>query len=165
MAAVSTRYVGQGFSSRGDKNRFVLPACFRSAVKEASAGQRTLCLDVHHSLPCLVGFGLSRVDSFDDLIARSEAAALAVGEKFDRDTLQNQIYAFETTNFDDSGRFILPEALANHASIGEGIYFNGAGDSFTIWAPEVLFTMPAGWDAAKTKCRAQMADAARSKRK
>jgi MraZ protein len=116
-------------------------------------------------LPCLVGFGLSRVNSFGELIDRREAAALAAGQAFNRDVLENQIYAFDTTNFDDSGRFILPEALAEHAQIADGIYFNGAGDSFTIWAPEVLFTMDAGWDGAKTKCRAQMVDAAKGKRK
>ncbi|MFX7156010.1 division/cell wall cluster transcriptional repressor MraZ, partial [Acinetobacter baumannii] len=63
----------------------------------------------------------------------------------------------DTTSFDDSGRFILPEALAEHASIAKDIYFNGAGDSFTIWAPEVLFTMDDSWNAAKTKCRSHMA--------
>ena len=35
--------------------------------------------------------------------------------------------------------------------------FSG-GSHFTIWAPEVLFTMGAGWDSAKATCRALIAD-------
>ena len=61
-----SNYWGQGFSPRGDKSRFVLPADFRATVLAASGQSPTLCLDKHHKLPCLVGFGLSRAEAFAD---------------------------------------------------------------------------------------------------
>jgi len=51
VAGAPSNYWGQGFSPRGEKNRFVLPADFRATVKDASQGQRLLCLDRHHKFP------------------------------------------------------------------------------------------------------------------
>ncbi len=39
-------YSGQGFSQKGEKNRFVLPPAFRKAVAESSDG-KVLCLAKH----------------------------------------------------------------------------------------------------------------------
>ena len=47
------QYWGQGFSPRGEKNRFVLPTDFRSKVKESSGNNRILCLDKHAKLPAM----------------------------------------------------------------------------------------------------------------
>jgi len=161
-----SNYRGQGFSPRGDKNRFVLPTAFRAAIREASGGQPLLCLDKHHKFPCLVGFGLSRVETFADLLDREEAKAIAQGTEFDRDTRSGQLYAYYDVGFDDSGRFILNDTIAEQAKVTDALYFNGGGDQITIWAPEVLFTMDAGWDSAKAKCRALMSEAAaKAKRK
>ncbi len=166
MTGTPSNYRGQGFSPRGDKNRFVLPAAFRAAIREASGGQPLLCLDKHHKFNCLVGFGLSRVETFADVLDREEANAIRLGTAFDRDTRSGQLYAYYDVGFDDSGRFILNDAIAEQANITDALYFNGGGDLITIWAPEELFKMDAGWDSAKAKCRALMSDAvAKAKRK
>jgi MraZ protein len=153
-----SNYWGQGFSPRGDKSRFVLPADFRATVLAASGNSPTLCLDKHHKLPCLVGFGLSRAEGFAEQIRHEERVALERGDPFDVDERAAQLYGFLRTKFDESGRFILPEHLAEQAEVGEALYFHGGGGNFTIWAPDVLFTMGPGWDSAKATCRALMAE-------
>ena len=158
MAGVPSNYFGNGFSPRGDKSRFVLPTDFRNTVQAASGDAQILCLDLHHKLPCMVGFGLSRADSFGAQILHEERVALERGAPFDPDERAAQLFGFLRTKFDDSGRFILPEHLAEQARVGDSLYFHGGGSHFTIWAPEVLFTMGAGWDSAKATCRASIAE-------
>lgn len=166
MTEIPSEYWGQGFSPRGEKSRFVLPSDFRAAVRDASDGQRVLCLDKHHKLPCLVGFGLARAKGFGAQIAHEEQVALQRGIEFDPDMRAAQLFGFIRTSFDDSGRFVLPDFLGEQAEVGEALYFHGGGASFTIWAPEVLFAMGPGWESAKATCRALMADAAaKGKRK
>ena len=158
VAGSPSNYWGQGFSPRGDKSRFVLPGDFRAAVLAASDKTPTLCLDKHFKLPCLVGFGLSRADAFAEQIAHEERVALGLGQAFDVDERAAQLYGFMRTKFDDSGRFVLPEHLAEQAQVDQSLYFHGGGTHFTIWAPDVLFTMGPGWDTAKATCRALMAE-------
>lgn len=158
VTGMPSKYFGQGLSPRGDKSRFVLPVDFRATVLSASGNSPILCLDKHHKLPCLVGFGLSRAEAFEDQILHEERIALERGEAFDPDERAAQLYGFIRTKFDDSGRFVMPDHLAEQASVGETLYFHGGGSHFTIWAPDVLFTMPSGWDSAKATCRALMAE-------
>lgn len=157
--------MGQGFSPRGEKGRFVLPADFRTEIREASAGQRILCLDKHHRLPCLVGFGLSRAERFAADIDREEEIALRKGEEFDRDMRAAQLYGFHRASFDDSGRFVLPEHLGELGQVEDGLFFQGGGAQITIWNPRILMDMGAGWESAQAGCRAKMAEAAKGKRK
>ncbi len=153
MAGLPSNYWGNGISPRGDKGRFVLPADFRGAVLAASDNAPILCLDSHHKFPCLVGFGLSRTDRFAEQILHEERIALERGEPFDRDERAGQLGAFVRTKFDESGRFILPDFLGEAITAGDSLYFHGGVDHFTIWAPDVLFTMGDGWRGAKEKCR------------
>lgn len=166
MAGAQSQYRGQGFSLRGEKNRFVLPADFRTKVKTASGGERVLCIDKHHKHPCLVGFGESYAETFREQIDKEEEKALRRGEDFDRDEREAQLCGFAIANFDESGRFILPDHLAEQAEIKDALYFHGALDKFTIWSPDKLFAMGPGWDSAKASCRAKMAEhAAKGARK
>lgn len=160
MAEGAYNYWGHGYSPRGEKSRFVLPGDFRPSVLAASGNAPILCLDKHHKLPCLVGFGLSRAEGFAAQILHEEHVALERKVDFDPDERAAQLYGFIRTKFDESGRFILPEHLAEQGKITRGLYFHGGGSHFTVWAPDILDTMGAGWDAAKATCRAAMADSA-----
>ena len=164
MAGGHGSYTGQGFSPRGEKGRFVLPSDFRSEVKSSSDGQRVLCLDKHDRYPCLVGFGLSRSEAFAAQIDREEQNAINRGQDFDRDLRAMQLYGYLKVSFDESGRFILPEHLGTLAGIDGALYFHGGGAFFTLWNPETLLGMGAGWEAAQANCRTLMADAASGKR-
>ena len=153
MAAVQPySYSGQGFSLLRDKNRFVLPPQFRKVVKESSDGKTVLCLAKHDRWNCLTGFGLSRIDDFAAQIDREEALAVQAGKEFDRDLRSMQLYGFQEVPFDGSGRFVMPEHLAALAKIGDQIYFQGAGAFFTLWAPDELAGMGAGWESAQAAC-------------
>ncbi|WP_420384013.1 division/cell wall cluster transcriptional repressor MraZ [Novosphingobium sp.] len=160
MTGGPSKYWGKGFSLRGDKGRFVLPPDFRGTVLAASGNTPILCLDAHASHRCLVGFGLSRADTFEAMVAHEEDMALKRGEPFDSEERLGQISAFAKTKFDESGRFILPDYLGDHARADNGLYFHGGSTHFTIWAPDVLFAMGPGWDGAKANCRSAMAEAA-----
>lgn len=152
-------YSGQGFSLRGEKGRFVLPPQFRKMVRDSSDGARTLCLAKHERWNCLTGFGLSRRDDFVLQLDREERIAIDTGRDFDRDLRAMQLYGFSEVPFDDSGRFVMPEHLLDLGSVADRLYFQGAGAFFTLWNPEELARMGAGWEGAQAACTKLSADA------
>ncbi|MXO84694.1 division/cell wall cluster transcriptional repressor MraZ [Altererythrobacter aurantiacus] len=157
-------YSGQAYSPAGDKGRFVLPPLFRKAVKESSEG-RTLCLVKHDRWNCLTGFGLSRKNELDAQLDREEELAAQKGADFDRDMRAFQLFGFLEVPFDDSGRFVMPDHLKSLAQIEDGLYFQGAGRFFTIWAPQQLQAMGPEWESAKAACSNLVAEAEAKGRK
>jgi len=157
-------YSGQGFSPRGEKGRYVLPPAFRNAIAPAAADTRTLCLVKHDRWNCLAGFGLARTESFDEQVGREEDNAVRLGKEFDRELRMTQLWSFSEVPFDASGRFVLPEHLAELCGIGEGICFLGGGQFFTLWSPKQLYAMGQGWEGQQAVCRKLEADA-KGKRK
>lgn len=154
MSAVrSTGYSGQGYSLRGDKDRFVLPPAFRKAVAESSDG-RVLCLGKHERWNCLTGFGLSRRSELDAQLDREEDQAIRRGTDFDRDLRAMQLFGFVEIPFDSSGRFVMPSHLVDLGNLDGSVYFQGAGSFFTLWNPSELYAMGQGWESAQAACRA-----------
>jgi MraZ protein len=131
-------YRGQGFSLRRDKNRFVLPNIFRSTVKASSHDRPILCLAKHESWNCLVGFGISRAEAFEDIIEEERRYALQAGQPYNRDARAMSLYSYQEVPFDGSGRFVLPEDLATLAEVQDQLYFQGAGQYFFVFAREAL---------------------------
>jgi len=159
-------YSGQGFSPRGEKGRYVLPPAFRNAIAPDVGDTRTLCLAKHDRWNCLTGFGLARTASFDAQIDREEDNAVKLGKDFDRELRSIQLWTFSEVPFDASGRFVMPEHLAELCDIGDGICFLGGGQFFTLWAPAQLCRMGSGWEGQQAVCRKLEADAAaKGKRK
>jgi MraZ protein len=154
-------YSGQGFSLMGEKGRFVLPPDFRKAVRDSGRGERVLCLIKHPSWKCLTGFGLSRVDQFEDELDRDERIALQRGTEFHREERAQQLYGFAKVPFDDSGRFVLPERFFKLGAITTSAFFQGGGKNFTIWNPDELAKMGSGWEDAQSAC-AELAAQAQS---
>jgi MraZ protein len=157
-------YSGQGFSPRGEKGRYVLPPAFRNAIAPGKDDDRTLCLAKHDRWNCLIGFGLSRKDTFDAQLDREEENAVRRGEPFDRELRSTQLWTFSEIPFDASGRFVMPDHLAELCDIADGICFLGGGQFFTLWAPGQLYAMGAGWEGQQAVCRKLEADA-KGKRK
>lgn len=151
MASRPYIYSGQGFSLQRDKNRFVLPAPFRSTLKESS-GRTVVCLAKHDRWDCMVGFGLSRVDEFADILATERQDAIQAGEKYDADKRAMDLYGFLEVPFDGSGRFIVPDPIVTSAGIGDQLYFHGAGSFFTAWNPDALAKMGDDWKSAQAIC-------------
>lgn len=166
VALKAPGYSGQGFSPRGEKGRYVLPPAFRNAIAPGAGDARTLCLVKHDRWNCLTGFGLARTDSFDAQLDREEESALRLGREFDRELRSTQLWSFSEVPFDASGRFVMPEHLADLGGLGEGICFLGGGQFFTLWAPKQLYAMGAGWEGQQAVCRKLEAEAAaKGKRK
>jgi MraZ protein len=163
MATQPFRYSGQGFSLQRDKGRFVLPAPFRKTARESSLGA-VLCIAKHDRWNCLVAFGRSLADGFEELLDREEAAAMKAGRDFDRDLRSMQLNNFVEVPFDDSGRFVLPSFLGERAGISEQIYFQGAGDRMTLFAPDELYKLGAGFEGIQDACRDMQADALKAKK-
>ena len=151
-AGKAVSYSGQGFSLLGEKGRFVLPPDFRKAVRESGHGERVLCLTKHPRWKCLTGFGLGRVHEFEAELDREEQIALSRGIDFDRELRSSQLHGFAKIPFDDSGRFVLPERYFKLGAITASAYFQGGGKSFTIWNPDELAKMGAGWEDAQAAC-------------
>lgn len=159
--AVPGAYSGYAFSPAGDKGRFVLPPAFRKAVKDSSGGTKTLCIGAHEKFDCLIGFGLSRIDKLQQkLDSDQERAVRMQDDSFDYDTRAQQLFGFEQIPFDDSGRFVMPDYLRDLGVVGDGLFFQGAGDFFLIWNPEELEQMGPAYKGAQAACRKQIADAA-----
>jgi MraZ protein len=150
-------YSGQGFSLRGEKGRFVLPPAFRKPVAESSDG-KTLCLAKHERWNCLIGFGLSRTAELNAQLEREEDNAIKRGEPFDPDLRRLQLFGFAELPFDASGRFIMPDYLSGLGCLTGGVFFQGAGTFFTLWNPDELYRMGAGWEGAQAACRALAAE-------
>ena len=166
MAASAPGYSGQGFSLRGEKGRYVLPPAFRNAIAPVADAPRTLCLAKHDRWNCLTGFGLARTAGFNAMLEREEERATRLGQDFDRDLRAMQLWGFAEVPFDASGRFVLPDHLGELGKLRDGVYFQGAGDFFTLSAPEVLFAMGVGWEGPQAACRKLQGDAAgKGKRK
>lgn len=151
MAQLATRYSGQGFSLRGEKDRFVLPPAFRKVFAEL--GDKTLCVVKHEKYDCLTAFGASRTDGFEDLLDKEEDNAVRRNLDFDREQRSAQLYGFTEVSFDKSGRFTLKDYLCGLANITDAIYFQGGGQFLTLWDPETLYKVD-GYAGAKATCRA-----------
>ncbi len=153
MALKAPGYSGQGFSPRGEKGRYVLPPAFRHAIAPGKDDDRTLCLAKHDRWKCLIGFGLARTASFDEQLDREEESALRLGKEFDRELRSTQLWTYSEVPFDASGRFVMPDHLAELCSIAAGICFLGGGQFFTLWAPKQLYAMGQGWEGQQAVCR------------
>jgi MraZ protein len=160
MASQPYNYNGTGFSLLRDKGRFVLPPQFRKTVRDSSGDKPVLCLDKHDRWPCLMGFGLSRQLGFETQLDREEDLAAKRGQDFDRELRSVQLNGFAQLPFDDSGRFVLPDYLAELASVEDQLYFHGAGQFFLIFTPARLAEMGHGWEGAQAACRQLAAEAA-----
>jgi MraZ protein len=144
-----TVFKGQGFSLKGDKNRFVLPAAFRQSMRDASYGAKTVCLTKHDRFTCLTAFGQARVDEFQSKLERQQDVH---GKDFDWDMMAQQLYGCDEVPFDDSGRFVIPEHLLRIAKVTDQLYFRSAGDFILMWAPDELAKAGEGWESAQAAC-------------
>ena len=141
------RQLRRQFRLLGDKGRFVLPPKFRKTLKDSNpGGEKKLYLDMHPYFPCLVGFG----EPYKDVLRAEVPADAADAET--RALRAFQFYSFDAAPFDDSGRFILPERYFKLGNLTDAAFFQGGGKSFTIWNPEELARMGAGWEDAQEAC-------------
>lgn len=131
-------YTGHGICTADGKGRFSLPLDMRKAVK-TSSGENKLCLGLHPELPCALGFGLSHKLWLEQDVVDRQRAARERGEVFDAEAERERHFAdLEDLNFDDGGRFFLPDDIRQMLGIGDTVVFVGIGVHIQLWDPEVL---------------------------
>jgi MraZ protein len=140
---VTNRELYEGFALQAvdAKGRVAIPADLRAAM-ERNSDSRTIV--VRRNGPCLSAYDVERSkDEFGRIhnreIAAEEAAGLDGGVVPTR-AKANAFGKVERTPFDPSGRFILPRFFKMKAGINNWAFFVGHGDTFEIWAPEILMT-------------------------
>ena len=165
LAASPVIYGGQGFSPKGDKFRYVLPANFRKLVTESSRGENTLYVTRHESWNCLIGFGKSYCEKLDAEIDRDHEMAVRAGQPFDRAARDLVFGNIVEIAYDNSGRLIIPAYLREIAGIDDQVYFHATRETFTMWAPDVLDRQEGSqWAVAKAACASFMNSAGRGRK-
>ncbi len=132
-------YEGFALQAVDAKGRVAIPADLRAAM-ERNSDSRTIV--VRRAGNCLTAYDVERSkEEFGRIhnreIEAEEKAGLDGGVVPTR-AKANAFGKVERTPFDPSGRFILPRFFKMKAGIGNWAFFVGHGDTFEIWAPEVL---------------------------
>ena len=96
---------------------------------------------------------------YEEQLDREEEKAIRLNREFDRELRSLQLWSFTEIPFDSSGRFVMPETMAELGQIDDRIYFQGIGPFFTLWNPDQLETMGDGFEGAKAYCRKAVSDA------
>lgn len=115
------------FNKVDRKNRVSVPAGFRAALNGQSfAG---IVAFPSPKFPALDAGGYDRLE---DIAKRLDELAEFSEE---HDALASVLADAHELPFDGEGRIVLPQALIEHAGIGEQVAFVGIGRSFQIWEP------------------------------
>lgn len=125
-------YTGAVLARPDDKGRLALPATLRNSVPGEVKG-RQIYISMHESAPCLIGSGADRLARLEDHIAALEEVAVRRGEPFSRAAAHRRLFGGERVPIDGSGRFIMPESLAELGEYDGDIFFLGMGAYFEIW--------------------------------
>lgn len=130
-------FSGHDISVADGKGRFALPLEMRKATRQSSGDSNKLCITLHPEHDCAVGFGLSHKYWLEDQILEEQRSARSRGEAFDDEAAREKLFPdLEDLNFDDGGRFFLPDDIRGMMGIGDVALFVGTGRNIQIWAPE-----------------------------
>jgi len=140
---VANRDIFEGFALQAvdEKGRVAIPADLRAAL-ERNSDVRQIVLGRHAQAPCLQAHDLSWSQEKYSRIDRREQAALDAGDAPPAAAKRSAFGQVERVPFDASGRFVLPPFFRMKAKIGKWAFFSGAGETFEIWAPEVILNDP-----------------------
>jgi len=131
-----TQFLGTHQNRLDAKGRVSIPATFRTALK-GLLGENAL----HAVAPALVlrpSHTQACIEGWPEPAFRAATASLHQLDPFgaDHDDLALALFAdAHPVDIDKEGRIVLPEALAAHAAITEGVAFIGRGNIFQMWEP------------------------------
>jgi MraZ protein len=152
-------YSGGAVSVADSKGRFVLPLDMRKALRQSSFDDTRLCLSIHKSLDCAIGFGLSHKHWMEEDIAMRERNALDKGLDFDADAERAAAFAdIEELNFDDGGRFFLPADIKRMMGIEDAVVLVGVGKYIRLWSPARLLASDSCTPRLRAKVEEFLAD-------
>ena len=136
---VAEREIFQGFALQAvdPKGRVAIPADLRVAA-ERNSEERQVVVGLHPRDACLSAHDVAWSKEKYERIDRREQQAADRGEDSDTSAKRRAFGQVEKAPFDDSGRFVIPPFFKMKAGIQKWAFFNGSGETFDIWAPEVL---------------------------
>ena len=136
---MSDRELFEGFALQAVdlKGRVAIPADLRAAA-ERNSDIRQIVVGLHPEDACLSAHDVNWSKEKYDRIDRREQIAADRGDETDTRAKRRAFGQVEKAPFDDSGRFIIPPFFKMKAGIQKWAFFNGSGETFDIWAPEVL---------------------------
>jgi len=123
------------------KGRVAIPADLRAAA-ERNSDIRQIVIGSHPFDPCLSAHDLSWSKEKYGRIDNPELVPGDAGQQADARAKRRAFGLVEKAPFDDSGRFVIPPFFRKKAKIEKWALFYGSGESFEIWAPEVLMRTP-----------------------
>ncbi|MDF7775908.1 division/cell wall cluster transcriptional repressor MraZ [Sphingomonas sp. AOB5] len=137
---MAARELFEGFALQAVdlKGRVAIPADLRAAIERNAPDIRQVVLGRHPFDPCLSAHDVAWSKEKYDRIDRVERLAVDAGRDIDPRAKRRAFGIVEKVAFDDSGRFVIPPFFKQKAQIGSWAFFNGSGETFDIWAPEVL---------------------------
>jgi MraZ protein len=140
---VADRELFEGFALQAvdQKGRVAIPADLRAAA-ERNSDTRQIVVTAHAEDPCLSAYDTGWSQAKYDRIDRKEQLAADRGDDVDTRAKRRAFGMVEKAPFDDSGRFVIPPFFRKKARIEKWAFFNGAGETFDVWAPEVLLNDP-----------------------
>ena len=157
--AGSILFSGNAFSVADGKGRFVLPLDMRKLVREASNDRNILVTSIDEARGCVVGFGTSHKQELEDGIVEKMRAALTRGGDYDADADREKLFGpMDDVNFDDGGRFFLPQDIRQEYGIGDVVFFVGASQRIQLWSPEGYLASEGRPELMKNKVRRFLAE-------
>jgi MraZ protein len=147
-------YIGGALQGVDRKGRVAIPVGFRTAIERNSA-ERIILVAYHPKLPCLRAFDSKwAADAEEDFRRRLHEGADSSAVDAEREAIFGEV---DHAPFDPSGRFSLDQFARDEVHIKDRAFFQGAGPTFNIWAPEVLIEHPGVNDRVRRKCASLMA--------
>lgn len=155
-------YAGSGLSTIDAKARLTIPAELRDAVT-LSSGENAVCLQRHSSLPCLIGYGRAEKEQRKVDLNTQWSAAVTRGDGFDREAQGAGASSIFETNFEISGRFVIPSMLKSLGRLSsDRAFFFGVTTHFMLWNPDVfLSSAPPAFAHVREELEYWLSEAAR----
>jgi len=130
-------YQGSALTTVDPKGRVAIPANLRSTL-ERNADARVVVVTIHPQSPCLLGYDLGWSRERHRELKAHEQRVLERGGAIDYNMFRDAYNVAEEIPFDNSGRFLLPGFLKMKSGLKDVAFFQGYGDYFEIWNPDVL---------------------------
>ena len=134
-----------------------VPACLREPLLHNSGGERILMIADESDLPCMVAYDRAWSASLKAQVADDQKWARDHGEGLRRATDRLKNFGnVDSVAFDEAGRFILPDYVADDLGLTDYAYFTGGDEVFHIWNPRRLIADPNVPEGTRKRCLFEM---------
>ncbi len=156
MSGERVLYQGYGLQPVDKKGRLAVPACLREALL-ANSDERILMIADEADLPCMVAYDRGWSAELKAQVAEDQKFARDQGKGPQRATDRLKNFGnVDSVAFDDAGRFILPDYVADDLGLTDFAFFTGGDEVFHIWNPRRLIADPNVPEGTRKRCLFEM---------